>query len=235
MNMIDELTVETNQTQRSGLATIAMVCSFIICCPITTIVGPILGVIALLTLRGKPQLTGKGFAWTAIVVGLISTIIWVGAGLFFGRMALKFIEQAGEVTTTTIQAGFDKDYTTFRAGLSQSSSDVTDEEIDQFITELESRYGTFDSAVMNMEEQQQGIKPTANEAPLPIRLLFETTDVPADVLMEVIPSGGFEFEFKLGCIRINDAKLGDLIFPKGSACDTAPEDPTKEESDEYRS
>ncbi len=224
MNMIDELTVETNQTQRSGLATIAMVCSFIICCPITTIVGPILGVIALLTLRGKPQLTGKGFAWTAIVVGLISTILWVGAGLFFGRMALKFIEQAGEVTTTTIQAGFDKDYTTFRAGLSQSSSDVTDEEIDQFITELESRYGTFDSAVMNMEEQQQGIKPTANEAPLPIRLLFETTDVPADVLMEVIPSGGFEFEFKLGCIRINDAKLGDLIFPKDSDCDSTVQD-----------
>jgi hypothetical protein len=232
MNMIDELSVEPNQPQRSGLATTAMVCSFIICCPITTIVGPILGVIALLTLRGKPHLTGKGFAWTAIVVGLISTILWVVAGLFLGRMAVNFIEQAGEVTTTTIQAGFDKDYATVRAGLTQSSSDVTDEEIAQFITELESRYGKFDSAVMNLAEQDQTLKPSANEAPVPILLLFETTDVPADVLMEFIKRGRIDFELKLGCIRINDAKLGDLIFPKGSACDTPLEESTKEESNE---
>ncbi|MGY8753291.1 MAG: hypothetical protein ACKVIO_05285, partial [Phycisphaerales bacterium] len=116
--------------------------------------------------------------------------------------------------------GYDGDYKVFREGLARSSVTVTDEEIVSFIDELQSRYGKFDKAVMNMEEQDQTLKPTANEAPLPIRLIFETTDVSADVLMEVIPGGGFDFELKVGCIRINDSKNGDLVFPIGSECDT---------------
>ncbi len=220
--MVDDLDAqpiypeETMPKERSGLATAALICSLIICCPITTIVGPILGVISLLTLKGR---SGKGFAWTAIIVGLISTILWVAAGLFFGGMAVRFIEQAGEVTTTTIEAGYDGNYTLLREGLARSSVTVSDEEIASFIEQLQSRYGKFDSAVMNMEEQDQTLKPTSNEAPLPISLVFETTDVPADVLMEVIPGGGFDFELKIGCIRINDSKNGDLVFPTGSDCD----------------
>ena len=234
MNMINELEIETAVPQRSGLATTAMVCSFIVCCPITTIVGPILGLIALISLKGKPHISGKGFAWTAIIVGLISTILWVVIGFFVGRMAIQFIQQAGEVTTTTIQAGFDKDYTTLRAGLAQSSSDVSDEEIGQFVNELESRYGTFDSAIMNLEEQDQiqALEPTANEVPLPMQLIFETTTISADVLMQVIPGSSFELELKLGCIRITDEKHGDLVFPKGSACEISDEKTTEVESGE---
>jgi hypothetical protein len=222
MNMIEgvpieELSIEATPQERSGLATAALICSLVVCCPFTTIIGPILGVISLFTLKGR---RGKGFAWTAIIVGLISTILWVSAGVFFGGMAFRFIEQAGEVTSTTIQAGYDGDYKVFREGLARSSVTVTDEEIVSFIDELQSRYGKFDKAVMNMEEQDQTLKPTANEAPLPIRLIFETTDVSADVLMEVISGGGFDFELKVGCIRINDSKNGGLVFPIGSECDT---------------
>ena len=55
--------VEVSELQeRSGLATAALICSCIICCPITTIIGPILGLIALLGLRGKPEIKGKGVA-----------------------------------------------------------------------------------------------------------------------------------------------------------------------------
>jgi hypothetical protein len=235
MNMIDELEIETTVPRRSGLATAAMVCSFIVCCPITTIVGPILGLIALISLKGKSHISGKGFAWTAIIVGLISTILWAVIGFLAVGKFMEFVEEVGEVTTTTIQAGFDKDNTTFRAGLAQSSSDVSDEEITQFINELESRYGTFDSAVMNIEEQDQTLKPTANEAPLSMQLIFETTTIPADVLMHVIPGSSFEFELKLGCIRIKDAKHGDLVFPKGSACEISDEKTTEVESGESSS
>ena len=98
MNSIEELSIETETSQRSGLATAALISSLIVCCPIATIVGPILGIISLATLKGR---SGKGFAWTAIVVGLISTVLWIGAGVFFGQMAFKFIGQVGETTTNT--------------------------------------------------------------------------------------------------------------------------------------
>jgi hypothetical protein len=216
MNMIEEVSIETNVPQRSVLATVALVCSLIICCPLTTFVGPILGTIALIKHKER---TGKGFAWTSIIVGIIATAIWVAGGLFAGKMAMRFIEQVGEVTTTTIQAGYDGDYATFRKGLARSSLDVSDEEIGLFIEELRSRYGLFDSAIMNFEEQDQTLKPSANKTPMPIRLIFETTDISADVLMEVVPISGFEFDLEVSCIRINDSKNGDIVFPKDSTCD----------------
>lgn len=218
MNSIEELSIETETPQRSGLATAALISSLIVCCPITTIVGPILGIISLATLKGR---SGKGFAWTAIVVGLISTVLWIGAAVFFGGLAKKFIEQVGEVTTKTIEAGYDGDYDAFRTGLSRSSMNVTDEEIESFISELTLRYGKFDYATMNLEEQTQTLKPAADEAPISVRLIFETTDVNAEVLMHIIKGTGIEFESKIGCFRINDAENGDLIFPKDSYC--APE------------
>ncbi len=221
MNMIEELSVETRPQERSGLATAALICSLIICCPITTIIGPILGLISLFTLKGR---SGKGFALTAIVVGLISTVLWIAIGVFAGGMAMRFLEKAGEVTTTTIQAGYDGDYAAFRNGLARNSTDVSDEEIASFISELQSRYGTFDSASMDMESQGQTLKPTPGEAPLPIIFVFETTDVSADVLFEVIPKGGLEYELKVGCIRIIDTQNGDLIFPNDSNCDPAWQD-----------
>jgi hypothetical protein len=217
-NKFEELAIETSTPQRSGLATAALICSLIVCCPITTLVGPILGIISLLTLKGR---SGKGFAWISIIVGVIASAIWLTGGLFASKMALQFIEQAGEVTTTTIQAGYDGDYTTFRKGLTRNSSTVTDEEISSFIDELRSRYGNFDSASMNFEEQDQKIKPSTNEAPIPVSLIFETTDVSADVLMVIIPSSGMEYDLKVNCFRINDSKNGDIIFPKDSSCDSS--------------
>lgn len=232
MNTIEELSVEVQPQERSGLATVALVCSLIICCPVTTIIGPILGLISLFTLKGR---SGKGFAWTAIIVGLISTVLWIAIGVFVGGMAMRFLEKAGEVTTTTIQAGYDGDYASFKQGLARNSSDVTDEEIASFVEELQNRYGKFDSANFNMEEQESALKPTAGEAPLPIIFVFETTDVTADVLFVVIPSGGLEYELKVGCMRINDSKNGDLIFPKDSNCNPARQDthgsPTEKEPD----
>jgi hypothetical protein len=216
-NAIEELTIETNTVERSGLATASLICSLIICCPITTIVGPILGIVSLATLKGR---SGKVFAWTAIIVGLISTIFWVIAGVFIGNMSVHFIKQTGEVTTTTITAGYDGNYATFREGLARGSISVSDEEIASFITELQSRYGTFDSAILNMESQEQTITPSTGEAPFPMILVFETSDVKADVVMEIIPVSSFEFDIKIGCFRIVDSKNGDLIFPKGSSCDT---------------
>jgi hypothetical protein len=215
-NQLEEFVIETDNQQRSGLATVALICSLILCCPITTLVGPILGIISLITLKGR---AGKGFAWTSIIVGVIATAIWAAGLLFASKMAMQFVEKTGEVSTTIIQAGYDGDYSTFRKGLTRNSSTVTDEEISSFIDELQTRYGKFDSASMNLEEKNQTLKSSSNEAPIPILLIFETTDVSSEMLIEVVPISGLEFDLKVGCIRINDSKNGDIVFPKDSTCD----------------
>ncbi len=212
---IEELVIETNATERSGLATAAFICSLIICCPITTIIGPILGLISLLTLKGR---AGRGFAWTAIIVGTISTIIWVIVGIFGYKQAMLFIEKSGEVVSTTIQAGYDNDYALFREELTRSSSSVSDEEIESFITELKSRYGKFDLAVLTIEKQNQTLKPSEHDAPITFHLIFETTDVYADALLEVIQGTGLDYDLKINCIQINDSKNGNLVFPNNSKC-----------------
>ncbi|MBC8200524.1 MAG: DUF4190 domain-containing protein [Planctomycetes bacterium] len=216
-NQIEELTIDANGPQRSGLATAALIASLIICCPVTTIIGPILGIISLVSMRGKPHVSGKGFAWTAIIVGVIATVIWAFAGMFIGKMAVQFIEKSGEVTTLTIQAGYDGDYETFRDGLARNAAEVSDEEIKTFIDELKTRYGKFDSASLNMEGDAgaQGAS-GPNTAATPIRFLFESTDVIGEVVFEVIPGEDFEINLYIHSFKIIDAKDGNILFPKGS-------------------
>jgi hypothetical protein len=219
-NAIEEITIETNTSERSGLATAALICSLIICCPITTLVGPILGIISLVTLKGRK---GKGFAWTAIFVGVIATIVWVFVGVFIGDMAKQFITQTAKVTRTTIQAGYDGDYVLFREGLSKHAAQVSDEEIAAFIGELESRYGKFVSAMLNMEGSPSGAQQANTDGDsVPIRLVFESNDAVGEAVFEVVPQSKFEIKLFIKGIRIYDSKNGDIVFPEENLGETSP-------------
>ena len=126
---LDEINNHENNVmfqERSTLATAALVSSLIVCCPITTILGPILGVLALIRLPSRPHLKGKGFAWSSIIVGIIATVVWVVLGWLTVNFFTDFVEQTRTVSTETIQAGYDKDYNTFRSHLTRSSSQVSD-------------------------------------------------------------------------------------------------------------
>ena len=216
---IEDIGLDTSVPKRSGLATAALIASLIICCPITTIIGPILGIISLVSLRGKPHISGKGFAWTAIIVGVIATVIWAFAGIFIGKMAIQFIEKSSEVTTSTIQAGYDGDYVAFRSGLARDAVQVSDDEIKTFIDELETRYGKFDSASLNLEGDTRRTGASApNTAATPMRFLFESTDVVGDVVFEVIPSEGAKIELFIRSFKIIDPN-GNIVFPE--SLDTA--------------
>ncbi len=228
-NNIENLDAEQTSCHRSGLAITALVFSLIICCPITTIIGPILGVIALIRMRGKQHISGKGFAWSAIVVGIIATVLWAIASIFIAKFATEFVEQTKRVSTETIQAGYDGDYDTFRSHLARSSSKVTDVEIKTFIELLNERFGTFDTAFLNMEEQNQEIQSTNQEAPIPIRFIFETKDTTGYIVFEFVPSKNFDYEMQIGCIKIRDSENGDIIFPPDSIC--APVNDSTKDSD----
>jgi len=224
-NDIENLDLESSPSERSRLAVASLVCSLIICCPLVTIFGPILGVVAFFKMKREPHLSGKGFAVSGILIGAITTIIWILVSMFLVKVFVNFVEQTRAVSTQTIQSGYDGCYTCFRENLTPTSALVTDEEIQSFIETLEERYGTFDSAFLNMEEQNQNIQPTQRETPIPIRFVFETTDVTGFIMFEILPSSFYEFGMKIECIKIEDTKNGDIIFPLDSACSLAPAPP----------
>ena len=228
-NNIENIDAEQTSRQRSGLAVTALVFSLIICCPITTIIGPILGVIALVRMKSKPHISGKGFAWSAIVVGIVATVLWAIASMFIAKFATEFVEQTKRVSTETIQAGYDGDYDTFRSHLARSSSTVTDGEIKTFIELLKKRFGTFDTAFLNMQEQNQDIQSTNREAPIPIRFIFETKDTTGYIVFEFVPGKDLDYEMQIGCIKIRDPENGDIIFPPDSIC--APANDSTKDSD----
>lgn len=229
-NNIEDLDAVQVERQRSGLAVTSLVCSLIICCPITTVLGPLLGVIALFRLKGKPHLSGKSFAISGIVIGIIATLFWVIASTYISKYAMEFVEQTREVSTETIQAGYDGNYDEFRSHLSRSSDDVTDAEIKAFIAILEDRFGKFDSAFLNMQEENKEIQQTSQEVPIPIRFIFETKDTTGFMTFEFIPGTEYGYEMKIGCIQIHDSKNGDIIFPEDSIC--APSKSSSDASDD---
>jgi len=214
---IDDINNESEVKTRSSLAVASLVCSLIVCCPIVSVFGPILGFIALVRMKSKPHLSGKGFAWSGIVIGLLATILSTLVIVFVTQMAYGFIEKSSEVTAALINDGYNDDYDAVRNSLSRTSSTVTDSEIHSFIENLRSRYGNFDSIAFNWDEQDQP-KSTGTEAVLPMRFIFETTDVIAIVAIEVVPKGGFDFDIKVHCLKIEDAINGDLVFPTDSMC-----------------
>ena len=85
----DECTI--SQKKRSGLATASFICSLIFCCPVVTLVGVILGIVAILQIRGS-QMTGRGLAWAGIIIGVITTAL---STLFLVFAAIGALSVAG--------------------------------------------------------------------------------------------------------------------------------------------
>ena len=219
MSTIEEITLETDVQDRNGLATASLICSLIICCPIATIVGPILGLFALSNMKGKPQISGRGFAWSGIVIGVVSTIVWAVLGTFITYMGLDFIEKVGTISTETIQAGYEGDYKKFRANLTRSSSSVTDEEIKTFIDTLQTRYGNFDSSIFNKQSQNLSMESSEGEEVFSVRYIFETNDVFGALFIKITSDTMLDYEMHISRITIFDSTDGDIVFPETDSTD----------------
>ena len=59
----------------SGIAIASLVCSLICCIPVTTILGILLGVGAMVSIGSNPEKKGKGLAITGIILGAVFTAL----------------------------------------------------------------------------------------------------------------------------------------------------------------
>jgi hypothetical protein len=204
-------TIAEQPRTTSKMAVASLVCSLIFFCPITTLLGPLLGLIAIATMG--PTRKGRGLAAGGILIGAVLTGGWAWGGWWFSGVMKQSIEAVMEGPHDALTAGFAGDMAGFRAGFHGAGTAATDAEVTVFIEELRSRYGDFVSSRFN--ESSQPAQPQFGQpsAPFPYLLTFASGDVAAEAEIVFADQRTGEFVMKLGYIEVPDAERGTLRFP----------------------
>ncbi|MFG0252558.1 MAG: DUF4190 domain-containing protein [Phycisphaerales bacterium JB038] len=212
----------------SGIAIASLVCSLIFFCPITTIIGPILGLVGLLTISEAKGTKGKGLAAAGLVLGVLFTVGWGIGGYYAGQYSIRMYALIQDGPRTALTAGFADDYQGFQDAFHGPGAN-NPAGAEAFVTQLRSRYGEFvDSALPPTAQPRQRSQsdPTMVATYL---LTFENKELSADVeLVMADPNAGAGqpvFVYKLGYTDVLDPELGDLKYPPP----TGPQDPSADE------
>ena len=203
--------------QRCGMATASLICSLILCCPIITLVGVILGIVALLKIRGS-AMSGRGLAWAGIIIGILTTTLTTFFMIIALIAGLSILEQTPESVTTAIKAGITGDIEKFRMEFTHDAVAASDDEINSFLETISTRYGVFDKAVIDMATMQAGQQPSGDEPELPIQLVFETKTISAIAVFTVSKGTDSLIDVQIQCLLIRDPENGDVAFPLASQC-----------------
>ncbi len=199
----------------SGMAITALVLSIlgiVPCCgAITAVIGVILGIVGVATIRVGSNVRGRGLAMAAILIGLIFLIVQVAAGVWMYR---TFSGPIMEGPSPALRAAAADDPMAFRATFRGAGATATDEEVEAFFNELESRYGDFVSAQYIGDRQQPG-QPVYTGL---YRVTFTnaTVEMEADLVI-VDEDTGELFPMDMHAIRVLDPDRGDLEFPPPSS------------------
>jgi hypothetical protein len=166
----------------SILAIVSFVLSLLCCIPGVGLIGAILGGVSIVRIsKSRGRLSGRGLAIAGVVIGLISTLIWVGVAVGTAQ-SMHQLDAYGE----TLRALDQRDYTRVRQMLTPAaSSAVTDEQIGSFQSAVEAEWGSyqrmprgladwFNSYAQTMQtygrvqQQAQGVPPGSSPLPLPV-------------------------------------------------------------------
>jgi hypothetical protein len=195
----------------SGFAVTSFICSLIFCCPLTTILGVILGLIALVSIGKNPARKGKGLALAGIIIGIVATIAQLAGGSWAWQNIYSHIFMGPSKVFLAGEAG---DMTDFRAMTTEGAYSATDEQITAFFAELTKRYGAFEDLRWNPENQgsEQPIGQTrASFAYLINFANKKNVKVEAELVFVNEHTG--ELEIKWAEFTIRDDELGDLSLP----------------------
>lgn len=202
------------EKKTSGLAISSLICSLICCLPITTILGILLGIGAFVSISGNPAKKGKGLAIAGILLGVIFT---AGQGIIY-PIVVKYFQTITELVNdgpkNALTAGFANDFSGMRDAFHGDGANAQDEEIQAFIDQLQTRYGSFVESHMNEQAMQQanpGFGQTSMVFPYILTFDNATIDAEAEIIFSDPVKGGFVN--KIGFIKILDPDLGDLKFP----------------------
>jgi len=192
----------------SGLAVGAFVCSMILCCPLTTIPGIILGIVGATTIGKNPMVRGKGLAIAAIIIGLIGTALQGVVGWGYGSMVIGLLNLVNTDADAAVRAAADGDYQGFRSIFTSAGQGASDAEVEQFITDLEARFGAYRSLTLDDQHADFMQQQSSDEFVVPVIMDFENQTVDGTIVVKWIPLT----DFQISSIEVHDG--GETIsFP----------------------
>ena len=198
----------TAATKTSGLAITSLIFSLIVCCPVTTIIGPLLGIGALVRISGNPALKGKGLAFAAIIMGVVFTL----AQGWGGYQTWQVMKPVLAGPNAALTAGFAGDTAALKAEFHGAGATASDTVVTAFIDELRTRYGAYQSC--RYDETATGSRGTFGDPviPFPYILTFDNGEVQVEAEF-VFAEPGIGWIKKWGSITVFDPDLGDLTYP----------------------
>jgi len=196
---------------RSGWAIAALFCSMAVFCPVLTLLGPMLGLRALVQISTHPRKIGKGMAWTAVVIGLAATSAWISFGVWWGVNARPLMLHGPR---EELHAGYAQDWLRFRHALFSDAAAASDDEIKRFFASLEARYGQFIDSAQTPDAKSTMLPDDKRAVTISYLFRFERDSVEGLVELRFF-SGGLTPT--IGFIHIRDGAQGDLVFPASAA------------------
>ena len=194
----------------SGLAITSLIFSLILCCPVTTIIGPLLGVVALVRIGRNPALKGRGLAFAAIIMGVAFSIAQ-GIGMYQGYQVM--LRPVFEGPATALEAGFAGNPSGFTAEFYGAGATANDAEVQAFIDELRQRYGEFQSLRFDESGPQPQSKFGDPKVPFPYVFTFENGQTSGVALRVFVDDQTGQWVMKWGSITVLDPDLAYLTYP----------------------
>lgn len=181
-----------------------------ICCPPMTLLAAITGLMALRQIQRDPALHGRGLAWAAVAVGLLST------ATFSGLLWNNGLDTLWRGPNPPLAALLRADAAEMPRHWTGPAASATTDTLKAFAAPLEARHGAFQAArnstLRLASLQQDGRDPVIA---VPITLVFERGQIEADLGLERFSAQGGGVVMKWRNLRVLDPDLGDPVFPPG--------------------
>lgn len=170
----------------SMLAVTSFVLSLICCIPGVSLIGAILGGLAIVRIsQAGGRLSGRGLAIAGLVLGLLFTMLWVGLTVGAGR-AFNELAMVGQ----TMEAIDQRDYVRARQNLTPAAEAVaTDTRLEEFRAEINAEWGSYQrmprglgewfSAYFQVMQRagQQGVQFGTRPGELPVPVYYDNGQV----------------------------------------------------------
>jgi hypothetical protein len=128
-------------TRWSPLAIASIVTSVL---PLASALAPLLGVAALVGLRGRPHLRGQALAWAGIAVGIAATGLQVAGAWSIARAFNTLAARPDQA----LRAAWAGDGEVLRGAMTPPGNEATEARIAAWVAELRGRFGEFESVRM---------------------------------------------------------------------------------------
>ena len=198
----------------SNMAWIALAVSLFICIPFMGLLSISLGIIALGKIRrSEGQMGGRKIAFTAIGVGVLSSLGWVLAANIVHPWAMDHYRvQMGLALEETFEGIQDRRDLLKLQVFSEEARSFSKDDVEIMSDQIQSACGSFEEAFVWRLGDPQGSW-NAQRWPVGFTLVFENTDVEGDAVFVISSGKGLLSDVKLEEFEIRVPSLGTLTFP----------------------